>query len=142
MKPSICTPNCAKLTSTTVRWMRPSATWLSRPSRAGVRNATAQPIATAYTSMARKLSASNSTSVRRPRLGSSAKPWASMATRRPPATSATLPPSSINTSTGASMAICATPTICGVSRSTIATSQANSTFCTPCAANQVPVARQ
>ena len=65
-----------------------------------------------------------------------------MATRRPPATSATLPPSSISTSTGASMAIWAMPTICGVSRSTMATNQAKSTFCTPWAANHVPVARQ
>ena len=43
-KPSIEVPNWAMLANMTVRWMRPSATWFSSPSRAGVTKAWAQPI--------------------------------------------------------------------------------------------------
>ncbi len=47
--------------------------------------------------------------------------------RRPPMTSARLPPTRINNIVGTSIVICATPTICGDSCNTIVTSQANIT---------------
>ena len=77
-------PNCTRVTSATVRWMCRPATWFSRPSRAGVRNAWAHPIATAKPIMKPKVRLSRDSTTHSATTGTVAATWDKTATRRPP----------------------------------------------------------